>query len=204
MRPLPDSAAFTTAEAHAFGLSSSALKHAVRTGRLLRPRRGVYVRADTPELAACASARVISRAVVSHRSAALLHGLPVIGRLPASPELTVPPRDSGNHPGVQLHRAALRRSDVVVVGDTLTTSPARTCIDFARHRPLDFAVAMIDAALYRRLATLEDMEDVLRFCWNWPGIRRAQRAVALADGRAESPLESISRLVIVRIGFPPP
>jgi len=65
-------------------------------------------------------------------------------------------------------------------------------------------VAVIDAALHRRMTTRAELEDVLRFCWNWPKIRRAQRALALADERAESPLESISRLVIPRLGMPAP
>jgi hypothetical protein len=38
----------------------------------------------------------------------------------------------------------------------------------------------------------------------WPGARRAARAVALADGRAESPLETRGRLRIVGAGLPQP
>jgi hypothetical protein len=58
--------------------------------------------------------------------------------------------------------------------------------------------------LHRRLTTLDELVDVLQFCSNWPGIRRARRAVRLADERAESPLESVSRLVIAWLQLPPP
>jgi hypothetical protein len=44
----------------------------------------------------------------------------------------------------------------------------------------------------------------MRLCWNWPRIRRAARAVRLADGLAESPLESVSRLVLHWLRVPPP
>lgn len=205
MRELPNAPAFTTAEAMQLGMTPSALKHAVRSGTLLSPRRGTYLRADAaPELAAVAAHKVIVKSVISVGSAVLLYGLPLLGVEPAEPVLTLPPGLGGDHPGVQVYRARLRRRDVVRLGDALVTSVARTCIDFARHEPLDHAVAVIDAALHRRLTTRAELEDVLRFCWNWPGIRRAQHAVALADGRAESPLESISRLVIARLGLPAP
>jgi hypothetical protein len=204
MRSLPDVPVFTTEDAHAAGVTPSALKHAVRRGVLVRSRRGVYTRSQAPELDAAAAVRVIRDAVVSHRSAALLLGLPVLAGPPGRPEITVPPKAAGNHPGVALHRAQLRRDDIVLVGDVPVTSAARTCVDVARHRPLEASVALVDAALHQGLTTREEVEDVVRFCWNWPGIRRAQHAVSLSDGRAESPLESVSRLVIPRLGFPLP
>lgn len=206
MRPLPPSAVFTVAEAYATGWTASALQNAVRHGRIRRLRRGVYTALgkETPALAAVGAARAVPQAVVSHRSAALLHGLPLIGPQPPVPELTVPPRTRGDIPSVHPHRARLRPEDVVTVGDTKVTAVARTVCDLARHRPLSTAVAAIDAALYRQLTTVEQIQDVLQFCRNWPRTQRAHRAVRLSDGRAESPLESISRLVMVRLGIPQP
>jgi hypothetical protein len=206
MRPLPDPIMFTSDQALAAGWTHSALKNAVRRGRLMRPRRGLYAPAAsaTPELAAIAAARAIPDAVVSHRSATLLHALPLLGPRPSLPELTVPPRGNMNHSSVHLYRAALRPEDVVLIGGTAVTSVPRSLIDLARHRSLNTAVAAIDAALHDRRTTAEELAGVLHFCWNWPRIRRAQRAVALADGRAESPLESISRLLMPRLGFPAP
>ena len=197
---------FTVAEAYAAGWTPSALKNAVQRGRIERVRRGAYTIRQhiTPEISAIAAARTVPHAVVSHRSAALLHGLPLIGARPPLPEITVPPRTRGDVPDVHLHRAQLRADDVVLIGDTPTTSPARTVADLARHRPLSTAVAATDAALHHELMTADQLDDVLRFCWNWPRIRRAQLARRLADGRAESPLESVSRLILPRLGLPAP
>lgn len=204
MRSLPPSPVFTVDEAVVAGWTPSALKHAVRRGHLLRLRRGVYTACPsaTPELAAVAAARAIPRAVVSHRSAALLHGLPLLGRPPLRPEITVPPRGNANFPAVHLYRARLWPQDVVTVGDAEVTSVARTVVDVARHHPLGTAVTALDAALHREQTTLEQVHDVLLRCANWPRIGRARRAVKLADARAESPLESISRLLLPTLGFP--
>jgi Transcriptional regulator, AbiEi antitoxin len=206
MRPLPASPVFTVDEAYAIGWTPAALHHACRRGRVRRIRRGVYTALPevTPQLAAQAAACAARHGVVSHRSAALLHGLPLIGAHAPVPELTVPPRSSADLPGIHFYRARLRPQDTVTIGDTRVTSVPRTVADLARHRPVATAVAAIDAALHGQTATVEEIQDVLRFCWNWPGIRRAWRALRLSDGRAESPLESVSRLVIPKLGLPRP
>ena len=182
----------------------SALKHALRSGRIVRLRRGVYAEASAAEHLSTAVTLTVPRAVVSDRSAALQHGLPVVGGLPTDVEITVPPRASTNIAGAHPYRARLRPQDIVQIDDRPVTSPARTVVDVARHWPWRTSVPAIDAALFGGLTSLEEIADVLHFCAGWPGIGRAKRAVALSDGRAESPLESISRLVIPRLGFPRP
>ena len=142
--------------------------------------------------------------MISHRSAVLGHDLPLLGPRPPVPELTVRPRSNANFHDAHPYRAALRDCDVRTVGGAKITSIARTLVDLGRHRPLQTAVVAIDAALNRRLVTPAEIEDVLRCCWNWPMIRRAQLAVRLCDGRAESPLESISRLVFPYLRLPIP
>jgi very-short-patch-repair endonuclease len=106
----------------------------------------------------------------------------------------------GAHP----HRATLRDHDITTIGDTSVTSIARTLVDVARHRPIGSGVAAFDAALHDNRIVMGDIEDVLLFCWTWPRIRRAQRAVRLCDARSESPLESISRLVLGWLRLPTP
>ena len=206
MRELPSSAVFTLDDALGCGWTSAALRHAVRNGRLRRMRRGVYASVGTggPCLDAIAAARSYPGAVVSHRSATLLHGLPLLGAQPALAELTVRPGGNANLPAVHVNRAQLRPCDTIVVAGVVATTPARTVVDLARHSPLGTSVAAIDAALYRGLTTLEEVSDVLQFCRNWPRIRRARQAVRLADCRAESPLESVSRLVIAWLRLPRP
>ncbi len=67
-------------------------------------------------------------------------------------------------------------------------------MDLARDRPEVDAVAAVDAALLRELVTGEQLAEALARQATVPGIPRAVRAVALADGRAESWLETKGRL----------
>src|SRR4051794_22548436 len=128
MRVLPQTPVFTVDDALALGWTPSALRNAVRHGRIVRLRRGVYssVREQRPAIDAVAAARAYDQSVVSHRSALLLHGLPLVGSAPPVPELTVRPRTNANLHNVHVHRAGLRPHDVTVVGDTPVTSVART------------------------------------------------------------------------------
>jgi hypothetical protein len=102
-----------------------------------------------------------------------------------------------------IRRASLPSAHLSLVDGTVVTAPARTVLDVARHAPLRTAVAAMDAALHSALVTPSDLSEVLLHCATWPGARSAQRALRLADGRAESPLESISRLMIADLGVPP-
>lgn len=206
MRPVPDGPVFDRTAARALGWSDSALSRAVSAGRLVQVRRGWFARPGqrTDRIAALAAVSARSGTVISHRAAAAMHGLPIVGARSPVPELTVPPRGPVDVAGAHLYRATLRPEDIVLVDGVPVTSVARTVIDLSRSRSTACGVAAIDNALHRRLITCADLDEVLLTCWNWPGIRRAQRAVRLADGRAESPLESVSRLVIRWLRLPAP
>jgi hypothetical protein len=205
MRHVPDSPAFSRHQAHACGWTDPALARAVRAKRLHRVRRGWFAASEQSpgdsRVTALAASRACTGSVISHASAAAWHGLPLL-RPPDRPAVTVPPRRTGDLAGAHLHRATLDAVDLVEVDGVLVTSVARTLIDLARAGATAAAVVPIDAALQRRMTTLAELDDVLQRCWNWPGIRRAVRAVSLADGRAESVLESISRLVLGWLRWP--
>lgn len=187
------------------GWTSSAVDRAVRRGRLVRLARGVYAAPPiTPALRDAAAVQTCAGSVLSHESAARLRGIPLIGSVPVEPAITVPPRNGTHASQVRIHRATLDPCDVVEVHGLAATSTARTLVDLARHRSHRSAVVALDAALQRKLVTRSEVDDVVVRCWNWPGIRRAHRAVGLCDGRSESPLESISRLVLAWLGLPAP
>lgn len=115
----------------------------------------------------------------------------------ASPSLRAQLRAFGD---VDLHRAGLPASHV----RGRCTSPARTVLDIAREHGLDAGLAAADAAVHRGLAVCEDLATVLSFCAGWPGVPAARRVTELVDGRAESPLESLSRLRMHSTGVPAP
>jgi hypothetical protein len=88
------------------------------------------------------------------------------------------------------------------VAPTGVTTVARTLVDLARTWPEVHAVAAIDAALLRRPTSGDELSLVLDRQASVPGIPRSVRAVALADGRAESWLETCGRLTFAALGLP--
>jgi hypothetical protein len=84
------------------------------------------------------------------------------------------------------------------------TTAARTVVDLARTLPFRAGLVAADSALHQRLATKDELLSVLGSCTRWRGISVAADVVAFADGRSESPLESIARVVFRDGGLPPP
>ncbi len=62
----------------------------------------------------------------------------------------------------------------------------------------------MDAALLAGRTTPDELKAAAAAVRHWPGAAGAARAATLADGRAESPLETRGRLRIVGAGFPTP
>lgn len=205
MRQLPASPVFSRAQARDCGWSDSALSRSANSGRLIRVRQNQF--GTTPPdrlLAAIAAARAHPASAVSQRSAVLAHGLPLYGPPPERAELTVSPRGTGRIREALVHRARLDADDVVLIAGVPVTNVARTIVDLGRSAPLATAVVAGDAALQRGLVTPKQLVRVLALCRGWPGIKRARRALHALDGRAESPLESVSRLAIADLGLPTP
>ncbi|MGI8506786.1 MAG: hypothetical protein DLM58_21220 [Pseudonocardiales bacterium] len=208
MHPYPPVAAarlgvFTYAEAIASGWTDKALRWAVNRATLIRLRSGVFgipvARPTNPFVAArqhiarAAIAAVLANpaAAASHTCAAVLDGLPV-WYLPGSPCVTVPPRFVGDIESTHLHRARMP-ADHLVSGAVAQTAVARTVIDIGREHGALSAVVTADAALHRGLVTPAQLRGQLHDCRGWPGVRAARHAIAFADERAESALESASR-----------
>ena len=134
----------TTAQAQEVGVSRMTLARLVDAGILERVAHGVYA---TPavlgdELLGLRTAWValqpsravtdrladpIGAGVVSHASAAQLHGLGAL--LADEHELTLPTRYQSTRPGVRVHRATLAPADVTVAAGLPVTTAARTVAD---------------------------------------------------------------------------
>lgn len=180
----------------------------VRSGDLVRLRRGaVRERADlTPDeslrLAIDATARVIHHGTFfSHRSAALLLGLPVFLRNDTLVEVV---RTMGGHATTttRLHAraAVLQPEDEHCIDGLPVTSLTRTTLDLVRTLPFAQAVMVADAAL--RLGANRDV--LLGRLQPGRGCRMAERALLFADAASESAGESESRAVIAGAGLPVP
>jgi hypothetical protein len=70
--------------------------------------------------------------------------------------------------------------------------------------PFDYLVAMGDAILYRRLAEPGALQDLSQWGYRRRGIVGIRAALLLLDGRAESPGESRTRVLLVGGGIRAP
>ena len=143
--------------------------------------------------------------ILSNDTARVVWGLPAIGRRCELVEYMLPPGGRGRSPNVRRRRTAHRAVDAVEIGGLLVTSYERTIVDHARHASLESALAVCDDALHRELTS----RDALTAEWSRVpkgarGRRMAELAIHLADGRAESPLESLSRTRMFQLSLPMP
>ncbi len=117
------------------GLSDRAVHHRTAAGRLHRIHRSVY--ALVPGELLSRNGRFIAAvfacgpgAVLSHRSAAALHGLRRSER--SKIDVTIPQRSPREHAGIDVHRSTtLAPHDVTVVDSIPCTTVARTLLDLA-------------------------------------------------------------------------
>jgi hypothetical protein len=84
-----------------------------------------------------------------------------------------------------------------------TTTVARTVVDLVRSATMRSAVVVGDAAMRQGLgrpALLQMLDEVS----GWTDLGRAGSVVDFLDGRAESALESLSRVIFHEYDVPPP
>lgn len=205
----------TTAELQRKGNSAAQINTMVRRGTLIQVRRGVYARAEMvaeltkrPDgdhlLQTAAALATLGPAVASHESAAAIHGMALLAK-PRIVTLTRPP--GGNRsprPRTRLHCTQLSADHVTVVHGMRVTTAARTVIDLARSLEFRAGVVTADSALHDNLVTKPELEALLAALAQRAGGRRVAAVVAFADGRAESVLESVARVVFKDCGLPPP
>jgi very-short-patch-repair endonuclease len=182
----------------AVGATDRQLAAAVRAGELVRPRRGVYVR---PGPQAGLASAAVAGGVLSHGSARALWGID--GPSDAHVHRTVPRSWNGRRlPGESVHRADLDENLIVEVQGIRVTSALRTVVDEARALPLPWAVAVADSALALGLITEDELAGAANRTWG-RGAGKVRLVAAMADGRAESVLESMARVALVLAGLTP-
>ena len=208
-------------ELHRLDLSARPLERAVAKGEVVRVHRGAYMSAhDWRELdrheryrSRVIAAGLVARGrpILSHHSAAAIWGIPIIGAWPSVVHvLTTRSAGTRKENGFQRHATAIDDEDVVEFEGVRVTSLRRTLIDLARDTSFASAVAGLDWSLHSPakgmparilIADLQEYFDTIDWTRNR---RKVYRALEFADGRAESPGESLSRVVIHELGFPQP
>jgi Protein of unknown function (DUF559) len=209
----------TTGELLSAGWRPDQIRANARTGGdLLVVRRGIYADGAHArkllslkgggELLSIGAAVALTGgtdAVVSHQSAACLHKISLVGHRDSAVHLTRPPGAGWRGgTGIRQHCAGLPAQQVTQHLGLSVTTAARTVVDLARVLPFSAGVVAADSALHQRLATKDELRSVLAGCSRWRGASVAADVIAFADGRSESPLESIARVVFRDCGLPPP
>lgn len=147
--------------------------------------------------------RLPADAVFSGCTAAWLHNLDMH---PCNPiEVTLPRRSTTSRlRAIRVTRSDLTESEVCSIHDLPATSATRTIADLARRLPLVEAVQLLDLALHRRTTSVDAFHHWIQTHRGCRDIKRLRRAIELADGAAESPMETRLRLLLVLHGLPRP
>lgn len=147
--------------------------------------------------------------VFSHRAAAALWRIPLLGQWPSTVDVTVPSASGGRSTGqFRRHCRAAFPPPLAQIDGMLVTTAARTAADLARLLSFREGVAVLDAVLAGRFdgdaVTREAIAAELGSTSGGRGIRTARAALAFASPLSESVWESASRVVLDQLGFPPP
>ncbi|HSP75050.1 MAG TPA: type IV toxin-antitoxin system AbiEi family antitoxin domain-containing protein [Cryobacterium sp.] len=212
------------------GLNSHAVDSLIRRGELVRTRRGIYVpgevwRTANPDLRyrlfVLSTVAVAGRPLVlSHYSAAVLHGLPLIGAWPRAVHVIDPHASGGSTARFTTSHRGVPAPEPVLRGGVAVTSLARTLVDVAAGTSFLVGVTMIDHALRveqervaaearrgirgRRALTKEDLFAELVAVRPRAGARLAERAIAFGNGLSANGGESLSRVRMFQLGFEVP
>lgn len=217
------------ADVEARGRNARAITSALGDGSLIRVHRGWYVEGDAwrtqhaegrhlLRVVAVHDLRTTGKAVPSHVSAGALHELPFFRHEPRRVHLSGASTDGhvrASNPVVARHEVAVPESAIAVVDGIPCTNLARTVADIVRVLPLETALAAADAALRRiawegthrvydeeaDAAFREEVREHMERHRRARGVRQGRQVLELADGRAESPGESVSRLYLRDLGF---
>jgi len=153
-----------------------------------------------------------TRAVFSHWSAAVIHGLPIVGSWPDRVHVSVSAATGGRSTGrVVRHVAPLRDEEVVEVDGMLVTSVARTVLDLAGLPEPLTAVVAADRALRldrfgraRPMVTRAELEAAYSARLPLRTHARVRAVLDFAVTESDSVLESVSRFNMRAIGLPSP
>lgn len=207
------------------------VRAALGAGTLTRVRTGAYIalpaklsaRDRTRQMALARAAAVHAQArgdiVLSHETAALLHGL-TLWRIPSVTHVSQRANPSGRRvPEVRRHNAPVADAERTVIAGLPVTDLERTVLDCARSMHPRDALVVVDSAM-RRVADADRRfpEQSKRRADQWrtrllgvlatlgtrPGVPRARAVIEHADSLAESAPETVLRWIAVSRGLPPP
>jgi hypothetical protein len=191
-------------------------------GTAHRVARGAYISADVwselgarerylQQIAAIAYTRR-AEPVLSHWSAAAVHGLPIVGGWPDKVHIAVNAARGGRSSGqVVRHPTTLRDDEVVEVDGFMVTSIIRTVLDMASMPDEMTSVALTDRVLHvdrlgrvAPLVTRSELVDAYSTRLPFRASARVRAVIDFAVEQSDSVLESVSRVNMRAAGIPRP
>lgn len=194
---------FTVSDAASVGLTWDELQ----TSSWIRLSHGQYasshLRRDHWLILRAVAQRMPAEYAFSGLTAAWLLGLDVS---PCEPiEVTIPTDLTvRTRAGVRLRRADLPECDVIARHGFRLTSVIRTVSELGSRPDLVESVVALDMSLHAGLVDDSVLKERLALFAGRKGNKRLRRACRFADGRAESPMESRLRMVLMKARFPRP
>ncbi len=139
--------------------------------------------------------------IVAGLSAAALLGAKWIG--PSEPAELV---HSNRRAPAQLmvYSDRLHADETTEIDGMAVTTPARTAFDIGRRLSITDGVQRIDALMNATQLQPRQIQAVAEKHPGTRGVTRLRSMIAVVDGGAESPYESLTRLMLIRAGLPSP
>lgn len=193
-------------------LSDAQIDHRVATGEWQRMARGVLADSGVVPDPLMRGWTVVhagggfGRAWAAGRTTARLLGLPLIddddpatgakehGMDDVAVLATRHPRHRGT---LTVQRLALVHGDTMLIGGCPSLTLDKALPGLAGTLSFEALVCLLDAALHNGVIDLDRLEAVVAAQAGRRSCRALRRAVDLADGRAESPAESLARLLLL-------
>jgi hypothetical protein len=205
---------FTRTDAFSAGHDDNSIRRALKVRLWTRVRAGAYTYPELWPSDAESRHRIRGRAVagklgvdvaLSHTTSSIVHDLRHwqvdldlvhVTRLDAGAGRT--------ESGVVHHSGLVLPSDLVEEHGIRRTHAARAAIETASLTSTESALVTLDSALQLGKCTRDELDATYRLMQCWPGMRRVQVAVRLADAGAQSVGESRSRYLFYSLGLPAP
>lgn len=205
---------WTTAMTDGLGVPAGVARQRRAQGLWQRVHRGVYadggVQLDAVQRGWAAVLAGGPGATAARRTAARMWSLPLVddddpatGHDEHRYDDVACPRPLADRPLLHPVRLQLERGETCGVGGCPVTTPLRTLWDLTRVLRPEALVCALDDALRRGLVSHGELQAYAERRTGHAGVGRFRWAAAQADGRAESPLETLGRLLTPAVPLVP-